>query len=74
MRRHTTHFDDCGCMTLRYKIALNALMAIHRHFQIVGRKMAPLSTAYTIADRAISSLQKFDPEENRRPAVSGKGK
>jgi hypothetical protein len=56
MKRHTTHFDDCGCLTVRYKLAINALTAIRRHMEIVGGKMAVHSTVYVIASRALDSI------------------
>jgi hypothetical protein len=55
--RHVTHHDDCGCLTLRYKVAINALFAIQKHIEIVT-KTPKLSTVYDIASRAIDAINK----------------
>jgi len=57
MRSHTTHYDDCGCLTLRYKLAINALFAIQRHMEIVT-KTPELSTVYNIASRAVEAINR----------------
>lgn len=31
MKKHTTHFDDCGCQSERYRIAINALNILKTH-------------------------------------------
>jgi hypothetical protein len=59
MKKHTTHFDDCGCLTRDYKIAINALFAIQRHLEIStqGNKMAlSMSSIYQIANHALDSI------------------
>ena len=57
MKNHTTHFDDCGCLTQRYKIAINALFAIQRHMEIViGKSGTQMSTVEYIVTKAIDSI------------------
>ena len=57
MEKHTKHFDDCGCLTRRYKIAITALFAIQRHMEIVmGGSGSRMSTVEYIVTKAIDSL------------------
>lgn len=61
-KRHTTHFDDCGCLTHRYRIAINALEAIRRHMEIVmgesGVRMSPVRYLASAALEDISAALK----------------
>lgn len=58
MRKHVTPHDDCGCLTQRYRIAMNALFAILRHQEIVCGGCKGMSTICHIVNRAIDSINK----------------
>ena len=61
MKRHITHFDDCGCLTERYKYAINALFAIQKHMEIVmGKSGSKMSTVEYIVTKAIDSINGVD--------------
>lgn len=59
-RRHTTHHDDCGCLTVKYKMAMNALLAIQRHQEIVCGGCNGLNTTCHIVNKAIDDIRKKD--------------
>ena len=62
IKRHTTHFDDCSCLTARYKIVINALVALQAHQKVVCGGCKGLSTICHILDRTFESLKKLDKD------------
>ena len=59
-KNHTTHHDDCGCLTERYKVAVNALYAIHKHQEIVCGGCKGMSTTCYIVNRAVNKLKEME--------------
>ena len=62
VRPHGTHYDDCGCLTVRYKIAINALIALKAHWDIVSAQTGKLSTVSHILDNAFRQMEELDKE------------
>lgn len=60
MIKHTTHFHGCECQTHKLKIALNALIALRGHQEIVCGGCRGPSTICYILKRTFEALEKLD--------------